>query len=369
MPPIYVMIKPVSGACNLRCTYCFYTDEMSHRATPSFGKMSLETLETIVKNVFAEAEGEAGFAFQGGEPMLAGLDFYRRLAELQDIYNTRNIPVHNSIQTNGLLMTREWAAFFHDHGYLVGLSMDGDRALHDGCRLDEKGKGSFDRVMAAAKLMQDHKTDFNILCTVTNFVARHGDKVYRFFKQNGFRYLQFTPCLDELDAPSPSPYALTAKRYSGFLKTVFDRYFEDFTKDDYVSVRLFDNMVRMVRGEYPEQCGMLGRCSANFILEADGSVYPCDFYMLEPYRMGNIHDMSFSALRETETAKRFVEQSVSVENDCKACPYGSLCRGGCRRYREPFLGDKPGRYIFCEAYKEFFDYAAQRLVAIGKSLG
>ena len=368
MPPIYVMVKPVSGACNLRCTYCFYTDEMSRRETPLFGKMSPETLETLVKKVFTEAEGEAGFAFQGGEPMLAGLDFYRRLMELEERYNLRNIPVHNSIQTNGVLMNDEWAAFFHDHGFLVGLSMDGDRALHDGCRLDEKGKGTHDAVLRAARIMQKHKTDFNILCTVTNFVARHGDSVYRFFKQNGFRYLQFTPCLDEFDAAKPSVYALTSKRYGQFLKTVFDRYFEDFTRDDYVSIRLFDNMVRMVRGEMPEQCGMLGRCSANFILEADGSVYPCDFYMFETYCMGNIKDHTFAQLRESEAAKRFVEESLPVREECKTCRYGSLCRGSCRRYREPFTKGLPGAFIFCEAYKEFFAYAADRLVAIGRSI-
>ena len=362
MPPIYVMAKPASGECNLRCTYCFYADEIKNRETPSFGKMSDETLEILVRRVFDEAEGEAGFAFQGGEPTLAGLDFYKKLAVLEEKYNTRRLPVQHSIQTNGTRIDDEWAAFFHDHGYLVGLSLDGDRALHDGCRLDVRGNGTFDTVLHAAKLLEKHKAEFNILCTVTNFVARHPDRVYRFFKQNGFRYLQFTPCLDSFDAKTPSPYALTAKRYASFLKTVFDRYYEDYRKGDYVSVRLFDNLVRMTRGERPEQCGMLGTCTANFILEADGSVYPCDFYMFETYRMGNIRDLPFSALRESEPARRFVDESLKTKDECASCRFFPLCHGGCRRYREKNV------FLFCEAYKDFFAYAAPRLVEIGRSL-
>lgn len=366
MPPVYVMMKPASGACNMRCKYCFYADVTDHREVKNYGKMSIDTLEAIVRRVFEIAETEAGFAFQGGEPTLAGLDFFEKLTELVSKYNEKNLHVSYALQTNGMLIDDKWAEFFTKNNFLIGLSLDGDKALHDGCRLDKKGDGTFSSVMKAAEIMTKHNTQFNILCVVTNFVARHGDKVYRFFKEKGFKYLQFIPCIDDFDMAEPTVYSLTPKRYGAFLKAVFDRYYEDYMKGDYVSVRLFDNYVGMLCGKAPEMCGMSGSCKANYIIEADGSVYPCDFYMIDPYRMGNVHTHSFSEMAESEAANRFVAESRFVDEDCKECEYGSICRGGCRRNREPITDGRLRKNVFCESYKEFFSYAGTRLVAIAR---
>jgi len=368
MPPVYVMVKPVSGACNLRCRYCFYADEMANREIPSYGKMSDETLEAVVKRVFDEAEGEAGFAFQGGEPTLAGLGFYQRFVSLAEKYNVRRLPVSYALQTNGTLIDNEWAAFFTRYGFLIGLSLDGDRELHDGCRLDEHRNGTFRAVMRAAETMQSHGTAFNILCTVTNFTARHGNRVYRFFKENGFRYLQFTPCIDSFDCETPSVYSLTPARYASFLCTVFDRYYEDWCRNDYTSIRWFDNLVHLIKNGQAEMCGMNGQCAASLIIEADGGVYPCDFYMLDDYRLGSVLTDSFSAMRQSDTAKRFIASSQVTDADCGACRYFGVCRGGCRRFREPFINGLPQKNRFCESFRAFFDYALPRLLIMAQTL-
>lgn len=368
MNSVCVMIKPASGGCNLRCKYCFYADEMANREVHSYGMMSDETLENVVRRVFDEAEREAAFAFQGGEPTLAGLSFFESLISLVKKYNLRHLPVNYSIQTNGTLITDEWAEFFTKNRFLVGLSLDGDKALHDGCREDGKGKGTFQSVISAAKIMQKHNTQFNILCVVTNFTARHGDRTYRFFKENGFRYLQFIPCIDPFDAEQGSVYSLSAKRYGTFLCAVFDRYYSDYKNGDYVSIRFFDNLVHLIKSGNAEMCGMRGVCSANLIIESDGSVYPCDFYMLDRYRMGNVNDGTFAEMIKSEAAERFVAESRFTDEDCKNCRYGNICRGGCRRNREPFEDERLKKNVFCEGLYAFYDYALPRLVEIAREI-
>lgn len=369
MPPVYVMIKPASGACNLRCRYCFYADVSSKRQTQVREMMSAGTLETVVRRVFSEAEGEAGFAFQGGEPTLAGLDFFREFIRLERKYNVRRVPVMRSIQTNGTLIDAAWAQFLKDNGFLVGVSLDGNRELHDVCRVGADGSGSFAKAYAGARTLRDAGVQVNILCVVTNFNARHGDSIYRFFRDRGFKYFQFIPCIDPFDGPGEAKYSLSAKRYAGFLKTVFDRYFEDYMRGQYVSVRTFDNYVRMLCGQAPEMCGMSGVCSVNFMIESNGDVYPCDFYMLDEYFMGNVRDMSFSEMMSSDAAERFADSSLTIPPQCAECEYGGICRGGCRRDRETSVRrGYVAPNVYCEAYREFFSYAGDRLCMMAESV-
>ena len=170
MPPISVLIKPASSLCNMRCKYCFYADITDNREVKSYGIMSEETLENLIKKAFEYASGSATFAFQGGEPTLAGLDFYRKLLQLEQKYNVKKIPVQNAIQTNGYVIDEEWAKFLAENKFLVGLSLDGTRDIHDSLRVDAAGKGTFSRVEKTAKLFKKHGVEFNILCVAYNFV-------------------------------------------------------------------------------------------------------------------------------------------------------------------------------------------------------
>ncbi|MBQ5986739.1 MAG: anaerobic sulfatase maturase [Clostridia bacterium] len=369
MPPLNMLIKPASGSCNLRCAYCFYYDEMENREQASYGRMTPETQELLVRRAFEYAEGSVMFSFQGGEPTLMGLPFYRRLLELQLRYNTRHIVVQNTIQTNGTLINGEWAAFLAENNFLVGLSLDGPREVQNKMRTDAKGKGTFDRVMQTVSLFEQYGVEYNILMVVNHYVARNIEKVYRFFKQHKIRFLQPSPCLDPIGVtPGSLPYSLTVEDYTYFLKTLFDLWYADFVKGDLMIIRTFDNYIGILMGYSPEICSMLGNCICQFVTEANGDVYPCDFYVLDEWRMGNIRESSFAELREGAVAKRFLSSSYKLPAECFGCEWFNLCKGGCRRNREPFAGDVPSDNQFCGAYKAFFAHAAPRMKQIAAFL-
>jgi len=362
MPPLSLLIKPASSLCNLRCRYCFYHSIAEKRMTESYGIMSYNTLEKMVEKALAFADSNCILAFQGGEPTLAGLDFYKKLIEFENKYNVKNLPVNNSIQTNGVMIDEDWAEFLAENNFLVGLSLDGPPDIHDAGRVDHMEKGTFNKVMNTVKLFNKYKVEYNILCVVNSYVARHVKKIYNFFKKNDFRFLQFIPCLDPLgEEPGRYEYSLSTERFAYFLKNLFDEWYKDFMGDNYFSIRYFDNLVGMIMGYLPEVCGMMGICNCQFVIEADGGVYPCDFYVLDEWYMGNIVDSGFEELRFSENARKFVEVSKHQSPECKSCRWFTICRGGCRRSREPFMDGKPVLNYYCQAYKEFFEYSMERL--------
>ncbi|MBR6748777.1 MAG: anaerobic sulfatase maturase [Clostridia bacterium] len=365
MPPVNLLIKPASALCNMRCRYCFYADVSENRESRSLGMMSLETLEQTVRRAFEYADGFAGFAFQGGEPTLAGLPFFEALLAFQKKYNTKNIPVHNSIQTNGYLIDEQWAKFFADNHFLVGLSIDGTKEAHDSLRLDAAGEPTFDRAVRAAQLLRAHRVEFNILCVVSNFVARHPLRVYEQLKPYGF--LQFIACLDGFDGEK-APWSLTNDRYAAFLRQTFELYHRDFLQGRYVSIRNFDNYIRILMGNSPENCAMNGQCTCYCVVEGDGSVYPCDFYVLDEWKLGTVADNSLSEMIGSGTAARFVDGSRYVSEECRSCRYLRLCRGGCRREREPFTDGKPSLNRLCPAFRTFFDAELPKMLEIASIL-
>lgn len=361
MQNVTLLVKPASSLCNMRCSYCFYADVSSRRETRSFGIMSEQTLETMIRRAFAFADGSLSFVFQGGEPTLTGLDFFKLAITLQKKYNAKAIPVYNTIQTNGLLLDDEWAEFFKENGFLVGISLDGQESMHDKYRRLPSGDGSFGRVTAAAELLGRHGVDFNILTVVTRDTAQNGRCVYRALRKYG--YLQFIPLIDDMGA-APQDFSLGAEDYGRFLVDIFDEYYHDVMSGRYVSIRDMDSYINMLRGMPPSSCAMQGRCGGYFTVEADGSVYPCDFYVTDEYKMGNITATSFFSLAKSAVADEFIKSSLTRAEGCAECKYFSLCRGGCRRYREPL----PDRSKFCAAYKYFFDRCIDRMVEIARAI-
>ena len=367
MPPISLLIKPASSNCNLRCEYCFYHSIAETRMTESYGMMSVQMLEMMVKKALEFADGTCTFAFQGGEPTLIGLEFYKKLIEFERKYNIKKVEINNALQTNGIVINGEWAKFLAENNFLVGLSLDGSKDMNDSMRIDATGKGSFTKIMNTVQLFNKYKVEYNILFVVSAIVARHANKIYNFFKKNDFRYLQFIPCLDPLnEKPGNHGYSLTPERLALFLKNLFDCWYDDIMKDNMISIRYFDNLVGLMMGIRPEACGMLGECSCQFVVEADGGVYPCDFYVLDEWHLGNIFEDDFETLRFNETAVRFVETSRFIDHKCEECKWANLCRGGCRRTREPYENNKPVLNYYCLSYTEFFEYAAPRLYQIAK---
>ena len=366
MPPLHFLIKPASSNCNMRCRYCFYEDVADNRDVRSYGIMTDEMLRTVVKTGLDNAQGECSFMFQGGEPTFAGLDFYRRAVQYQKEYNTRGIRVNNSIQTNGYVIDREWAQFLAREKFLVGLSLDGMKDVHDLYRIDAHGKGTFSRVMHAAQLFQSCGVEFNILTVVTAQTAKNIGKIYSFFKRNGFHYQQYIPCLDPFGEPrGQRAYSLTPELYARFLKNLFDLWYADFMRGQYVSIRWFDELAHMCQGLPPSSCGMIGRCSPQIVIEADGGIYPCDFYVLDSLRLGTIGQTPLDEVEKKRHALQFIEQSMKVEDACRACRYKNICRGGCRRDREQPDGSV-GMNYYCQSFREFFDYAGDRLVQVAR---
>lgn len=361
MPALSVMIKPASGACNLRCRYCFYADEMSLREAPTLGVMSDATIENVIEKSLAAAERVCSFAFQGGEPTLAGLDFFRRVVELQKKHNTRKVEIHNALQTNGMVIDDEWAAFLGENKFLVGLSLDGPKDIHDCYRVGVGGAGSYKTVMHAAQLFAKHKVDFNILTVVTKFSAKKIGSIYGFLRRNGFDYQQYITCLAPLEDEavsvdaSPSPDEL-----GDYLCRLFDAWYADAKRGDLVYVRLFANILDMLRGAPPESCNMCGHCNNQYVVESDGSVYPCDFYVLDEWKLGNLNTDSFANLDARRRELGFIEQSLPVPDECKTCEFGYLCRNGCRRERAENPDGSAGKNIYCAGWKKFYAYALPR---------
>lgn len=363
MPPITVMVKPVSGACNMRCAYCFYADETSRRETASFGTMSAQTQEALVRRVFAYADGAVMLAFQGGEPTLAGAPFFRRLLELEKKYNTRRLPVTHALQTNGYALSDELLDALKEGNFLLGVSLDGERGIHDARRRDAAGAPTYDRVCRNIARIREKGLAYNILCVADARVAGSARACFTALAPHG--YLQFIPCLDDFDGRK-TPDSLTAEAFGTFLIELFDLYEARMRAGAFVSVRTFDNYLSMLLGEAPEMCAMRGACSPGYLVEANGNVYPCDFYALDEWLLGNINGDSFFKLAKSDAALRFLSSSRPVDRACAACEWYALCRGGCRRDREPFVDGAPGLNRLCAGYRRFFAARRDRLEALAR---
>ena len=378
----------------MRCRYCFYADISDSRELKNCGVMSLDTLELIVRKALATATKHCVFGFQGGEPTLAGLDFFRALIEFEQKHNIHQAQISRALQTNGLLIDENWASFLAKHDFLVGLSIDAGIQIHDGLRRDTGDKGTHSRCMKTARILSRHGVRLNILSVVTRPLAENPDKAYAFYKKNGFDFIQFIPCLDKLGEPharseraerharaehtkrlnrrdnplSADDYSLDAGLYGEFLCRVFDLWHADFTGGRYISIRAFDNYIHMLAGYPPENCGMAGVCNAYPLIEADGSVYPCDFYAIDEYLLGNIKTSDFAELSRTKSASEFNSVSRTAHPVCEKCDYYPICRGGCRRDREPVADGVLSLNKYCESYKVFFEHALPRMMQVARQV-
>lgn len=349
MPQLAMLIKPASSLCNMRCKYCFYADVSDSRQVKSYGVMSADTARAVIDRglEFVGPRGRLHMAFQGGEPTVAGLSFFETFTAYAASRKPDGVELAYSIQTNGLVIDKAWAALFKKHGFLVGLSFDGTPELHDFLRPDAAGRGTARRVLETASLLDRAGVDLNILTVVTRQAAKHPAKIYQFYKKSGFSFVQFIPCLPPFEEEKGQSHALTPRLYAAFLKELFHLWESDLIRGTYVSIRLFDNLARLAAGRRPEQCGMLGFCQPQFVVEADGGVYPCDFYVLDQYRMGCLLETGF---RELESSPALAEFLKPAEKGtlCAECPCLSFCGGGCKRYR-PF-------YFMEEGYCPYRDF-------------
>ncbi len=367
MRELQLLIKPVSSACDLDCTYCFYKDEAANRAVGDHGKMSRETMRAVVDKALAASQ-TCVFGFQGGEPTLAGLSFFEDFTAYVEERKRPDQEAVYTIQTNGNRLDERWFEFLKEKNFLVGLSLDGVRKTHDENRKDRAGEGTFSRVFACAERMRELGIPFHVLCVLNAQTAPRIGAIYRFFMRKGFDHQQYIPCLDPLGTVrGEASFSLTPALYGEALGTLFDLWCQDRMAGRPVYIRQFENYVAMLRGGQPEACSMYGRCSMQNVVESDGTVYPCDFYALDAWQMGNLKDpdTDFAKLQkiaaEEAGSKRhpFFEEADRRDDRCRTCRWYPLCRGGCRR--DCFPEEGKTRNYYCETYQKFFADAIGRL--------
>lgn len=361
MKSVTFLIKPVSSLCNLCCTYCFYHDVAKHRETASMGIMSIDTSSAIIQKACEAVEnhGIIQFTFQGGEPTLAGLDFFDAWIQLEQTICPDTIKINHSIQTNGILIDQQWAQFFKAHNFLVGLSIDGPPEFHDAYRINSHQQPTSSHVLNALHLMDMHHVDVNLVSVITKKSVHHPVQTYEYLRSLGNHPLQMITCLDPLDYSQES--SLDAEDVGKFLCAVFDLWLEDFKKGYYTSIRLFDDILRMLMGMSPSNCANRGICGGYLTIEADGSLYPCDFYVLDHYRIGYIQDLSVVQAFQHPVYQNFVNQSKARPKHCDACQFFKICRGGCKR--EWIYHKNP----LCKAYTMFYSHTLPYFLNIARN--
>jgi len=395
---MHVMVKPTGSLCNLSCSYCYYLSKQELLGRPVQWRISDEVLETFIRQYFeAHNHKEVIFSWQGGEPTLLGIDFFKRVVALEKKYCPPHVRCENDLQTNGTLLDDAWCAFLHEENFLVGLSIDGPRHLHDAYRKDASGTGSFDRVFRAAKLLRKHKVNFATLSCVNYQTAKHPLEVYRFLRDEiGSKRMQFIPivepvgfrqvapqCWDErlmptIGAPEACPgnpgsivedWCVDPVGWGAFLCSVFDEWYRKDLGDIYVNY--FEAAVETWMGHASPLCTQSPMCGKGLALEHDGSLYACDHYVYPEYRVGNVMEKPLEEMAYSRLQERFGRaKEGTLPAYCQRCDYQFACFGECpkNRFIKTPVGE-PGLNYLCSGWKKFFSHIDEPVQNILRRLG
>ncbi len=391
MQPFTLLIKPSGSDCNIDCVYCFYKDR-----APKFGRgkqrMSDEVLEELVKDYMQLGFPVVGFAWQGGEPTLMGVDFFKKAVELQKKYGSNGQEVSNTLQTNGVLLDDNWCRFLHENKFLLGISIDGPKEFHDQYRVDHSGAGTFERVMKGIKNCQKHKVEFSALVLLNNKNVEHPERLFDFLIENELTYIQFIPCVErEPKTGNIADFSITPKQYGDFLCRLFDLWYE--YGPEKLNIREFDSLVTYyVTGKHTI-CTYSKQCAGFVVVEHSGDAFCCEFFVEPKWRLGNILEMPLKKLAASSIKRAFARDKQNLCNKCLLCSHLDICRGGCMKDRvrplchserrkplalsaaegeESPLGFGKNSFgrenYFCEAYKQFFDYTIPRFMQIAAAI-
>lgn len=366
--PVYVMPKPVGSACNLACRYCYYLEKKKYYPDARRQLMSEATLEEFIKQyIAAQTTPEVIFTWHGGEATVRKLDFYRKALELQKKYGAgRNII--NCLQTNATLLTDEWCLFLKRNDWLVGVSIDGPQEFHDEYRRMADGRPSFNAVMRGIRMLQSHGVEWNALAVVNDYNADYPVEFYRFFKEIGCRYIQFTPVVERIkpdnmlaDVASPgelTDFSVTSRQWGDFLIGLFDEWVrEDVGK---VFVQIFDATLANWMGAMPGVCTLSSMCGHAAAMEWNGDVYACDHFVFPQYKLGNIHETTLIEMMASDRQLEFgARKQAGLPRQCRECRWMFACHGECPRNRFAVSPEgEPGLNYLCEGYRAFFEHAA-----------
>ena len=373
---IHVVAKPIGPVCNLNCEYCFYIEKQALFGPGEQYRMSDDVLSAFITNyITSQPTPVVEFVWQGGEPTLLGIDFFNRVVELQKPFaGTKSIT--NSLQTNGILLTDEWCVFLSRNGFMVGISIDGPKDVHDRYRHDREGKGTFDKVMCGLRLLQKHKVEYNVLTAVARETARQGLEVYRFLRDHGVEFIQFSPvvermpdvcsaqhglklaCPASLDKTEPqtevTPWSVIPEEYGDFLIAIY----EEWVRHDVgrVFVMNFEWALNAWMGNSSPVCIHAEQCGRSLVIEHNGDVYACDHCVYPEYKLGNVSSETLPAMAERSRQAGFgVAKKTVLPRWCRECQVLAACRGGCPKHRFIMSNYKePGLHYLCEGYKKFF---------------
>ncbi len=347
-----LLIKPVSAVCNLDCSYCFYLDRQTdpYRALEKRA-MQEETLERLIDSFLFYSYPNSVFAFQGGEPTLAGLPFFRRVVELQGERGRNGQNVSNAIQTNGMLLDEDWCALFREYRWLVGLSLDGPEEVHDLHRVNRAGHSTWKRVVESLRLMQREKVEFNVLCVLSKANVGKAKELYRFFTGLGVDNIQYIPLSEFDENGKPLPYTITAAEYGQFLCETFDLWWPQRRK---IRIRTFDNIAEALAGQKPGSCTMHETCDSYVVVEYNGDIYPCDFFVERDWRLGNIGIDSWTEIARKQRRYSFARKKTLAHPECEVCEWQAMCHGGCPKSRYAMNRRFEDLDYFCEAYRMMF---------------
>ncbi len=357
----FVLIKPAGPDCNMSCRYCFYLEKSGLFPETKIHRMSDKVLEETIKQVLAQGEKAVSFGWQGGEPTLMGLPFFKKAVALQQEYG-RGHSVGNGLQTNGLLVDEEWAEFLAEYKFLVGLSLDGPEHVHNRNRLLRNGKGSWSRVVDKARLLLDKGAAVNALTVVNDFSVEYPEEIYEFHKSLGLNYMQFIPCLepDPSDPLRTASFSAPAEKYGRFLCRLFDLWLDDFEgMVATTSIRFFDSLFHLYLDLAAPDCTLLKECGVYVVVEHNGDVYACDFFVNPGWRLGNVAEGRLIDMLNSSLQNKFGQMKAELSEECRRCRWLRYCRGGCTKHR---LNYRSGRKLdyFCQSYKMFFEYADER---------
>jgi uncharacterized protein len=347
-----LLIKPASAVCNLDCEYCFYLDRDAdpYQAMPA-RRMSEETLQRLVDSYLFYSYPQSTFAFQGGEPTLAGLPFFEKVVELQKRFGRDGQAVSNCLQTNAMVLDGAWCQLFREYQWLLGISLDGPEDMHDLYRKNKAGHGTWKRVVESVELLQKERVEFNILCVVSQANVGRARDLYRFFRSLGIGHLQFIPLAEFDAAGNPLPFTITAEQYGRFLLDLFDAWWPERRK---VGIRFFDNLAEALAGQRPGCCELLETCDSYVVVEYNGDVFPCDFFVESGWKLGNITYYSWSEIARRTRRYSFAAKKTVAHAECQVCEFQSICHGGCPKHRHGPRGRFDDLDYFCRAYKMIF---------------
>lgn len=363
--PFSLLIKPASAACNLRCEYCFYIDHLDYLKEGDKPAMSDGTLEKMIAGYMKMPLPEYNFGWQGGEPTIMGLDFFKKAVEFQKQYAPPNAKIGNGLQTNATLIDQPMAEFFTKHNFLLGVSLDGPKAIHDKFRITTSGKPTHSKVMQGINHLRQAKAEFNILCLVTSENVKKPKELYKYYKEKGFNFLQFIPCVEYDDKGDLIHYSISGEQWGEFLCEIFDIWYRKDTRR--VSIRHFDSVLNyLVMGQYT-QCIMDKDCRQYFVVEYDGGIFPCDFFVEKELQLGSIDTTSWEGALTNPLYENFGKRKGEWNSRCSSCKWLRLCHGDCPKMRGPDASPDTLSTL-CEGWQMFYEHSMERFEKLAHSI-